>query len=856
APLRLLASLLVACAALAAAPPAAAQQPAAAAPPAPELPLSHAVRARGVIHVDGKLDERAWADAPVTDRFTQIDPSEGQPASQRAEVRVLYDDDALYVGARLHDAGPVTARLGRRDGPLGDSDWFGVMIDSYHDHRTAFGFDVNPLGVRRDEIKTIDEDDNSWDAVWEVATSVDADGWTAEYRIPFSQLRFGSATEQTWGVQFERIIGRNHEYAVSTFIPKAEQGGVPRYGHLDGLRDVRPGKRLEVLPYTVTKAEYVDRGPDPFKDRNEYGASVGADVLYRVSSNFTLNATFNPDFGQVELDPAVVNLGVYETFYEEKRPFFVEGSEIFAFGANGTSGGQLFYSRRIGRAPSLGAPTPRADLPDVTTILGAAKLSGKTAGWSIGALEAVTDREQARYLDDANVERRFAVEPLSNYAAARARRDMRGGQSFVGVVATAVNRRLDSDPLAATLRSAAYAGGVDFRHEWGNRTWAVYGDAELSDVHGSPGAITATQLQSNHYFQRPDATHLELDPTATSLTGYSVNVAVGKQAGRHWRGSLAAAATSPKYEVNDIGFSYRTDRRDGQAVLTYVENTPGAHLRRWNTTGSFRSEHNFAWQPILTVATLGGSAQTAGYWSTNYNVQRFFRALDDRLTRGGPLVTRPAWWSGNAGVSSDGRKPVTVDVGVGGSDYESGAWDWNAGIGLGLKTSTWWNLRVGPSVTRVYSPVHYVGATDDAAYTATYGRRYVFAPLHYTEVGLETRLNVTFSPALSLETYVQPLLSGGDFGQEKQLVAPRTYDFTALGTDASAYDFNFRSLRGNAVLRWEWRPGSTMYVAWQQRRADYADGVGDFDIGRDQRALMRTRPDNVFLVKVNYWLNP
>jgi len=346
-------------------------------PAAPLEPsLSHAVRAKGTVYLDGKLDESAWADAPVTDHFTQIDPNEGQPASQRTEVRVLYGDDALYVGVRLHDDGKVTARLGRRDGPLGDSDWFGVMIDSYHDHRTAFGFDVNPLGVRRDEIKTIDVDDNSWDAVWEVATSIDAGGWTAEFRIPFSQLRFGSASDQTWGVQFERIIGRNHEYDVSTFIPKREQGGVPRYGHLDGLHDVRPGKRLEVLPYTVSKAEYIDRGLDPFRSRHEYSTSAGADLLYRVTSSLTLNATFNPDFGQVEVDPAVVNLGVYETFFEEKRPFFVEGSEIFNFGANGTSGGQLFYSRRIGRTPSLAPPSPRSDMPDVTTILGAAKLSG------------------------------------------------------------------------------------------------------------------------------------------------------------------------------------------------------------------------------------------------------------------------------------------------------------------------------------------------------------------------------------------------------------------------------------------------------------------------------------------------
>jgi hypothetical protein len=360
--------------------------------------VSRAARLSGAIHLDGRLDEPAWAGAPVTDAFTQVEPDEAQPSTQRTEVRILYDDAALYVGVRLHDNGPITGRLGRRDMPLGDSDWFGLAIDSYHDHRTAFVFDVNPVGVRRDEIKTIDVDDNSWDPVWDVATTVDSAGWTAEYRVPFSQLRFSSADVQTWGIQFERLIGRRAEYAVSTFSPRSERGGVPRYGHLEGLQSIVAGKRLEILPYVVGRAEYVDPGANPFRTDHDRFSSAGLDVLLRATTNLTVNATFNPDFGQVEVDPAVVNLGVYETFFEEKRPFFVEGNEIFDFGAGGTSGGQMFYSRRIGRSPTLFAPTDQADAPTTTTILGAAKLSGKVGGWSIGLLEALTDRERARFL--------------------------------------------------------------------------------------------------------------------------------------------------------------------------------------------------------------------------------------------------------------------------------------------------------------------------------------------------------------------------------------------------------------------------------------------------------------------------
>jgi hypothetical protein len=363
--------------------------------------VSRAARLSGDIRLDGHLSEAAWAGAPVTGGFTQIEPDEGQPATQKTEVRVLYDDAALYVGVRLHDNGPITGRLGRRDMPLGDSDWFGLAIDSYHDHRTAFVFDVNPAGVRRDEIKTIDVDDNSWDPVWNVAVTVDSAGWTAEYRVPFSQLRFSRADVQTWGIQFERMIGRRAEYSVSTFSPRSERGGVPRYGHLEGLQSIVAGKRLEVLPYVVGRAEYVDPGTNPFRTDHDKFSSAGLDVLLRATTNLTVNATFNPDFGQVEVDPAVVNLGVYETFFEEKRPFFIEGNEIFDFGADGTSGGQMFYSRRIGRSPTLFAPSPAADAPTATTILGAAKLSGKLGGWSVGILEAVTDRESARYITPA-----------------------------------------------------------------------------------------------------------------------------------------------------------------------------------------------------------------------------------------------------------------------------------------------------------------------------------------------------------------------------------------------------------------------------------------------------------------------
>jgi hypothetical protein len=822
--------------------------------PSSPLPVSRAVPATSPIRLDGKLDEAAWAAAPATTEFTQINPDEGRPASERTEVRILFDADALYIGVRAFDRGPVTARLGRRDMPLGDSDWFGVMIDSYHDHRTAFGFDVNPAGVQRDEIKTINSDNNSWDAVWQVSTSIDTEGWVAEYRIPFSQLRFKPGSEQTWGIQLERIIGRRNEYMVSTFIPKRETGGVPAYGHLEGITDLQPGGRLELLPYTLARAEFIERGNNPFRDRHEYANAVGLDLRYRVASNLTLTGTINPDFGQVEVDPAVVNLGVYETFFDEKRPFFLEGGEIFDFGLGNTSGGRLFYSRRIGRPPSLGAPTSRYDAPFTTTILGAAKLTGKVAGWSTGSLAALTGREEARYLDASNAEKFSPVEPRSGYFVSRARRELRNGQSLVGGMVSLVHRDLADSILTANFRSDAATAGVDFLHQWRNRTWSLRGDAELSAVKGSAASLIAVQRAGHHYFQRPDAAHLGVDSNATSLVGYSTSANLVKQAGLHWRGELAGALTSPEYEVNDLGFAQRTDRRDAQMLVTYQETKPGKTLRSWSTNVQIRSEHNYSNEPILTVARLIGTANTLGYVTFHGNLSQQFRSFDDRLTRGGPMAIRPAQTSAFLFLSSDGRKPVTLDGQFNWMQGEvDGLWSASAQVGVGIKTSSRWNLKVGPRFARAGTPAQFVTRVTDASYTPTYGVRYVFAPIGQTELGLETRFNYTFTPHLSLESYVQPLISSGDYGDAKQLESARTYDFVPYSGAIPNLDFNLRSLRGNAVLRWEWRPGSTMFVAWQQSRRNIG-ALGDFEFNRDQEALFAARPDNIFLVKLNWWL--
>lgn len=843
-------------------------------------PAARAVATTEPIRVDGLLDEAVWRTAPAVTAFTQLVPAEGEPATERTEVRFAFSGNALYIGARMYDRHPVTARLGRRDGSMAASDWLTLIFDSYHDHRTAFGIEINPSGLRRDQTRSDSGEDDSWDPVWEAATHIDDEGWTAEIRIPFSQLRFNPALEQTWGVQIERQIARNREFSVFAFTPTSQPAGIPRFGHLTGLRDIATGRRLELLPYTVVRGESIDRSDNPFRDNRDLGASVGADLKYRVTSDLTLDMTVNPDFGQVEVDPAQVNLTAIETQFEEKRPFFVEGSEIFDFGAGG--GNNMFYSRRIGRAPQLPPPTVQRDVADATSILGAAKLSGRTSnGWSLGVLNALTQREGARYMNPLGVEDQTTAEPRTNYFVGRLRRDMRAGQSSLGGMLAMVHRALDTDPLRATLRAAAYTGGVDFRHEWAARTWSLNGFVAGSHVLGSADAIAIAQRSPWRYFQRPDADHLEVDDTRTSLTGLSAQAQLQYRSGRHWRYSLVAGTVTPQYEVNDIGFQYRADRIDGQATITFVEPRPGNLLRSWNTSFSARAERNYAGSTIMNRLAVNASAQTLQYWQFSTSLAYSGRALDDRLTRGGPSSERPANVQTNVHVSSDSRRRVAGGAGLSYSRNEAGGWGGGGGIGITVRPAPNWTVTVEPNIQWTHSKAQYLGEQADPTAVHTYGRRFLFAELDQTTFAVETRLDVTFTPGLSLQIYAQPFIASADFGDPAELARPGAYEFAVYGRDigeteaagegvrvfpqgrdgaAASFlvpnrDFTVRSLRGNAVLRWEYQPGATLFLAWQQNRSS-SDSFGDIDLRRDWSALFSARPDNVLVLKVNYWINP
>ncbi|HEY6156601.1 MAG TPA: DUF5916 domain-containing protein [Gemmatimonadales bacterium] len=846
--------------------------------------------------LDGRLDDAAWALATPVGGLLQRDPLEGAPATERAEVRILYDADALYVGARLFDSAPrqIIARLGRRDVNT-HSDEFRVLLDSYHDRRTAFEFIVNAAGAKRDALLGDDGgySDDLWDAVWEAATAVDSQGWTVEMRIPLSQLRFSGAPQQVWGVRFERWIQRKNELDMFPLVRKTESGVASRFADLAGLQDLPTPRHVALLPYVVAHSQYdTPKSPNnPFDRGSSYLGGVGTDLKYGVSSNLTLDATVNPDFGQVDLDPAIVNLTQFEVELEEKRPFFVEGGNIFGFAGNG--GGlaklsdrpQFFYSRRIGEPPQGDAPGDYVDMPSNSTILGAAKLSGRRAnGWSIGVLDAVTAREWATSAFDSApaLRQRDEVAPLTNYFVARLKRDLRGGNTTIGFVGTAVNRDLDT-PALDMLGSAAYAGGVDLFHRWGHKTYTLAASLGGSYIRGSPLALQQAQQSSARYYRRPDAQSFHYDSLRTSLTGITGDAFLNRVGGA-WTWSLGGEFVSPGFEVNDLGFQERVDRISTAAALRRRWSHPGKVFqqalvdlslgRGWNYDG------NLIQQKIGTYAF----GQFRNFWIAELTASYAGGAIDDRLTRGGPLARTPPSWHLTADAYTDDRKMASAYVFAALSRDTAGGWSLEVLVPkLTLRPSSAVSLSLAPEYVTGRFPAQYVQrvqrVSDSTA--ATFGARYVFAELIEHQVSATLHFNATFSPALSFQLYAQPFTFTGAYRGFKELQAPRTFAFNTYGENGSTIvksgntytidpdgsgpvapftinnpDFRTRSLSVKAVWRWEYRPGSTIFFAWTHSRSNFFQYDTSFDVARDfGRELLLDRPKNVFLVKLNFWLS-
>ena len=862
-------------------------------PPA-TLRTMRATRLTGSISIDGKLDEAGWAKAVPSGDFMESYPNVGGKPRDPTEVRVLYDDDALYVGVRMFDSDPsqIAAQLARRDASGIYSDWLHLIVDSYHDRRTGFRFSVNPRAVQKDVLTSDDRnEDLNWDAVWEVATSIDSAGWVAEYRIPFSQLRFGRAApgvERVWGIQVMRDIARRNERDSWSPWKQTDPCFISCEGDLAGIIDIPTPRRLEVMPYVSAKLTRAPGDPaNPFYRANDAAPSAGADIKYGLPSGLTLTATVNPDFGQVEVDPAVVNLSAYETFFPEKRPFFVEGGNFFNIGSinGGPSFGsqQIFYSRRIGRSPQRFPDGVFVDAPNATTILGAGKLTGKVGAWSMGLLNAVTAEETARVVDVANQRSTTAVEPLTNYFVGRVSRDFRGGNTILRLGGTAVNRDLGDTVFKNLLRSSADVGSFDFEHRWANREWTLTGALSSSLIHGSRPVIQSAQVSSARYYQRPDADYLELDSAANSLSGYSAKLGLNKSG--TWSMSATAKSISPGFEVNDLGFMGRVDYYNVGWGGSYNNYEQGKLLRSYSLFAGTNHAWNYGGDRIWTSFFNQVSLNFNNLWSVYAGGEYDPSWIDDRLTRGGPLGRQPTQYGAWTEIDSDQRKTVSYTLFGQLFADENHGYGRDLSLGITVRPASSVLVTFSPAINRLHNTIQFVRGATDALATSTYGRRYVFADLFQTTLSATTRVEWTLSPLLSFQLYAQPFASGGRFRNFKELATPATQNYVVYGRDNGSTiaavpdpttgqiqsytvdpdgpgaaapfsignpDFRTHSLRGNAVVRWEYRPGSALFFVWQQQREDFLPLEGEFRTGRETKMIFG-RPTNVFLVKATYW---
>jgi len=810
------------------------------------------------VRIEGERTESSWSRAQPIIEFVQREPAEGAPPSQRTEARVAYDDEAIYVAVRAFDSDPtaIKAFLTRRD-VWSASDWIRVYIDSYHDRRTAYSFSVNPVGVKLDAYHFNDtNEDNTWDAVWDVSVTRDAEGWRAEFRIPLSQLRFSAGGDGRLGFAVTRNLARLNETSTWPLISRGANGWVSSFGDLTGVARAGSQKRLELVPYTVgqRKTQPEQQG-NPLQNGTAASATAGLDLKYAVTPALSLTATVNPDFGQVEADPAVVNLGAYEVFFQERRPFFVEGSGNYAFECRDCS---LFYSRRIGRTPR-GVPRLAFDefmrRPDQSTILGAGKLTGRVGGFSLGVMTAATQEETAQIAFNGTLpglgggRRREVVEPATFYSVSRARREFTD-QSSVGFILTTTTRQIVD--TVSFLPDSATTGGGDFDWRLG-RLWSVHGYWAGSRVTGSVESIDLLQRSTVHSFQRPDAGHVELDSTADVLGGHSGGVSVGKIGGLRTRGNFGIGYKSPGFDTNDVGFMQRADHIPQNGWVQIRWPVPGKYVRNININFNQWSSFNFEGDRL----NLGGNFnahwtfqnQMGAGFGVNVNADGF----DDRLTRGGPggLV--------NGNVNSwqyfNTNDRATVSFG------------WNSNFGNDRLGSRWINVeprivvRPAPAFSAEFGIAHNNSIADAQwvrSVESDAGPHYVFGRLAQKTTSLTTRFNYTLSPSVSIQVYAQPFISAGVYEGYKELVTPnadRYPDRYAPFDYAGNADFNVLSFRSTNVLRWEFKPGSAFFVVWQHGREGFTQ-QGSYDFGRDFGDLLATPATNTVLVKLAYWFNP
>jgi hypothetical protein len=827
--------------------------------------------------IDGKLDDECWKTGVWAGDYHQYTPNEGAKPTYPTELKILYDDKNLYIAFRAYDGEPrkIQRFAGVRDELVGDI--AGITFDSYHDHRTGFEFSVTAWGQKVDLVLFNPENwDFNWNAVWKVKTGLEDSAWVVEYEVPLNQLRYSKEYEQVWGMHTWRWINRYQEESNWEIQSKTGPGVLYNFGELHGIKGLKKSQRLEIMPYVLGDLKTMKREPDnPFAKRGRaWGGNAGLDAKIGISSNFTVDLTVNPDFGQIESDPSVMNLTAFETFYEEKRPFFLEGLTIFDYKFDNQS---LFYSRRIGHAPSL-TVSPDDNLfvksPDKTSILSAVKLSGTTSkGLSVGLIQSITANEFASLSDRNGNRSTVKVEPLTSYTVARIQKGYKAGNTVVGGIFTSTNRLIEDNSLESLSRDA-YTGGLDILHHWKDKEFYV--DARLigSYINGSREAISALQESSARYYQRPGAGYLKYDTTATHLSGFGGKFVIGKGSKGLWKYSTGAIWFSPGLELNDIGYMNTADEINQQNMVSYLINQPASIFRAYNITLEQFNTWNFNGTYLGSGAHLSFTSVFKNQWSLIANLIYHSRALDTKILRGGSDMIMPHSITSFGSLNTDPSKKVTASLVY---SYE------HAGNNSAV------TYQVEPGIT--YRPINnlklgikanYTGNNNELQYVARQNylseQRYILGTIDQKTLGLTFRADLNLTPEFSIQYYGSPFISRGSYKEFKHVTDPKANDYKGRFAlynnvtlsdgkyllddnndniaDYSIYnpDFNFHQFRSNLVARWEYRLGSFIYFVWSSERTENT-GESNASIGQSYKRLRSVYPNNIFLIKLNYWFS-
>jgi len=840
-----------------------------------------------VLVIDGKVTDEAWDIVDWSGDFIQRQPNENVVPTQETKFKILYDDKNIYLCFRAYDKDPsqITSITSPRDWFPGD--WIEVNIDSHFDKRTAFSFTLSVSGVRGDEFISDDGDnwDTSWNPNWCGKTNIDDQGWTAEIKIPLNQLRYSDTVEQVWGIEVTRRIHREEERAVWQMIARDDPGWVSNFGELHGIKGIKPQRRIEILPYIVGK---VDRSEfdedDPFNDGSSEFFNLGLDGKIGITTDLTLDMTINPDFGQVEADPSEINLSEFETYFSEKRPFFVEGNNIFNYQLTSamTGGGfvsdNLFYSRRIGRKPQYYPDNyDYIAMPENSTILGAFKISGKTKhGWSIGIMESFTEKEVADYEFDGQKEE-VTVDPLTNYFVGRIMKDFDNGNSCLGGIFTSVNRKIDDDHLNY-LNESAYSGGLDYYQQWKDKTYYIKATVAFSQIRGDKEAILDAQTSSARYFQRLDSNYTSVDSNRTSLSGHAGSVLFGKSSSKSIKYQTGFSWRSPGFEINDIGYMCQSDQINQFTWIGYSNNEPFGIFRNLGVNANQWCDWDFGGINTSNAVNMNINGTFKNNSNFSGGVTRSFEYISNNVLRGGPSAKRPGDWNTNINFNSDGRKRTSFSFGTnfGFGDNNNNSFNsfWSY---VNFRPNNQIRLSVNPSYNRYEQNLEYV-VTEKFEEED----RYIFSSFFQETACLTFRIDYCITPGFSIQYFGSPFITAGKYSEFKRITKPkadeyedRFYTFADeeidFDSDEEEYqidenndgiadyyigdpDFNYKAFNSNLVIRWEFFPGSNLYLVWSQNRSEYVSD-GDFSYYDDMKDLFNNHPNNVFLIKVNHWFS-